>query len=85
MNLSSFAHEGGNINFKDMNSSKGYGMWKAYMQSKLANIYFTKYLSKLLINENIENVKVCSVDLGTVSTELVHLYAMMYHFKSSIL
>ena len=48
VNLSSLAHETGKMNFDDINNKKDYKMWPVYMQSKLANVYFTKHFAKLL-------------------------------------
>lgn len=70
MNLSSLAHETGKINFDDINNKKDYKMWPVYMQSKLANVYFTKHFAKLLQDGKVENVKVCSLHPGVVRTEL---------------
>lgn len=36
------------INFDDINSEITYGKWQAYAQSKLANVLFTRELSKRL-------------------------------------
>jgi NAD(P)-dependent dehydrogenase (short-subunit alcohol dehydrogenase family) len=38
--LSSTAHRMGTINFDDLQSEKSYGRWKAYGQSKLANLMY---------------------------------------------
>ena len=54
VNLSSLAHESGKINFNDINNKKDYKMWEVYMQSKLANVYFTKHFAKLLKDENVD-------------------------------
>ena len=42
--VSSTAHLIGKINFADLQAAKGYGRWKAYGQSKLANLLFTSEL-----------------------------------------
>lgn len=42
------AHIRGKINFDDLNSEKRYDPAEAYEQSKLANILFTRELSKRL-------------------------------------
>ena len=55
-------------------------MWPVYMQSKLANVYFTKHFAKLLKDAKVENVKVCSLHPGVVRTELGR-----YMFESKIL
>jgi len=46
--LSSIAHTRGQINFQDLNSEKSYDPGAAYNQSKLANMLFTRELSKKL-------------------------------------
>jgi NAD(P)-dependent dehydrogenase (short-subunit alcohol dehydrogenase family) len=48
INVSSESHRRGTINFKDLEFSRRYSGIKAYGQSKLANILFTKKLSQLL-------------------------------------
>lgn len=42
------AHQWGTINLEDINSEKSYDKKKAYSQSKLANILFTRSLAKRL-------------------------------------
>jgi NAD(P)-dependent dehydrogenase (short-subunit alcohol dehydrogenase family) len=44
--VSSSAHAMGRIHFEDLNSEKEYHPVKAYVQSKLANILFTRELAK---------------------------------------
>jgi hypothetical protein len=39
---------GGTIKFDDLNSEKSYSAAKAYYQSKLANVLFSKELSRRL-------------------------------------
>jgi NAD(P)-dependent dehydrogenase (short-subunit alcohol dehydrogenase family) len=39
---------GGTINFEDLNSEQSYSAWKAYCQSKLANVLFCKELARRL-------------------------------------
>lgn len=46
--VSSGAHKIGKIHFKDINLTKNYRLWRAYAQSKLANILFTYELSRRL-------------------------------------
>ncbi|XP_072910489.1 retinol dehydrogenase 12-like isoform X2 [Hemitrygon akajei] len=48
INVSSTAHKMGTIQFDDLNSEKSYSSVKAYAQSKLANILFTKELARKL-------------------------------------
>lgn len=46
--VSSLAHTRGEINIADLNSDKSYDKGRAYNQSKLANILFTRELAKRL-------------------------------------
>ncbi|HMN62814.1 MAG TPA: SDR family oxidoreductase [Anaerolinea sp.] len=48
VNVSSAAHMGGTIHFDDLQGERGYSGWKAYSQSKLANILFTYELARRL-------------------------------------
>lgn len=52
INVSSMAHRWGTINLEDINSEKSYDKQKAYSQSKLANILFTRSLAKTLEGES---------------------------------
>ncbi|XP_048122668.1 retinol dehydrogenase 12-like [Alosa alosa] len=68
INLSSIAHLIGKINFEDVNSEKTYHATRAYAQSKLANILFTRELARRVKGLGIT---VCAVDPGKVSTEII--------------
>ena len=46
--VSSSAHEGGTIQFEDLQSERGYDRMAAYAQSKLANLLFTYALARRL-------------------------------------
>jgi len=48
VNVSSGAHSSGAIDFDDLQSERGYGGMRAYGQSKLANVLFTKELARRL-------------------------------------
>jgi NAD(P)-dependent dehydrogenase (short-subunit alcohol dehydrogenase family) len=48
VNVASTAHERGSIDFGDLQGERAYGMWKAYQQSKLANVLFTRELARRL-------------------------------------
>ena len=47
INVSSQAHKGIKINFDDLQGKTRYSGWRAYQQSKLANILFTRELAQL--------------------------------------
>ncbi len=51
------AHQWGTINLEDLNSEKSYDKQKAYSQSKLANILFTRSLAKTLEGESTQNLR----------------------------
>jgi NAD(P)-dependent dehydrogenase (short-subunit alcohol dehydrogenase family) len=53
VNVSSGSHYRGKIHFADLNLSKGYNGWKAYSQSKLANILFTYELVRKVEDKSI--------------------------------
>jgi NAD(P)-dependent dehydrogenase (short-subunit alcohol dehydrogenase family) len=46
--VSSGAHIGAKVNFDDLQSTHGYGTWRAYGQSKLMNLLFTRELARRL-------------------------------------
>jgi hypothetical protein len=46
VNVSSGAHRMGTIRFDDLQWKNGYGKWRAYGQSKLANLLFTSELQR---------------------------------------
>lgn len=70
VNLSSFGHKAGNIDFSDLNWEKRkYSAMKAYGDSKLANLYFTYELAKRLEPEG-SNPKVTAAHPGWTATEL---------------
>jgi NAD(P)-dependent dehydrogenase (short-subunit alcohol dehydrogenase family) len=45
VSVSSNAHKMGKMNFDDLMSAEKYGPWRAYSQSKLANLLFTRELN----------------------------------------
>ncbi len=67
--VSSSAHRAGSIHFDDINLTGGYSPFKAYGQSKLANILFAKELDRKL-KEAGHSVVSVSVHPGWAATEL---------------
>ncbi|MDD2657723.1 MAG: SDR family oxidoreductase [Candidatus Pacebacteria bacterium] len=67
VNVSSSMHKEGEINFNDLESKKGFDMYKAYAQSKLAIVLFTKKLAKDLKGSG---VTVNALHPGVVGTEM---------------
>ena len=46
VNVSSLAHRGGKIDFRNLQAERKYNSWAAYQQSKLANLLFTFELQR---------------------------------------
>lgn len=71
VNLSSAAHQipPGTVDFEDLMGEKDYQPWKAYGQSKLANILFTKELQRRLDARTDAATAMCCHP-GGVRTEL---------------
>jgi NAD(P)-dependent dehydrogenase (short-subunit alcohol dehydrogenase family) len=64
INIASDASKSGKINLNDLNNKQDYSTFKAYSQSKLANIIFTYELARKL--KNHENITVNCVNPGNV-------------------
>ncbi|XP_052451839.1 retinol dehydrogenase 12 [Carassius gibelio] len=78
INVSSLAHHMGKIHFEDLNSEKNYHPVKAYVQSKLANILFTR---ELATRAEEMGVSVYAVDPGLVKTDIIrHLNKPLQFF-----
>jgi len=67
INVASGAHKAGRIHFDDINLKKNYSLFKAYSQSKLANILFTYTLSEKLKGSG---VTVNCLHPGAVATDM---------------
>ncbi|TSC54583.1 MAG: hypothetical protein LiPW30_49 [Parcubacteria group bacterium LiPW_30] len=67
INVSSSMHTEGEIDFEDLESAKSFDKYKAYSQSKLALILFTKKLAKDLRGSG---VTVNALHPGVVDTEM---------------
>jgi NAD(P)-dependent dehydrogenase (short-subunit alcohol dehydrogenase family) len=48
VNVASAAHQGAKISFDDLQGKQRYSGWRAYQQSKLANILFTREMARRL-------------------------------------
>lgn len=81
VNVSSIAHTRGEINTADLNSEKSYDEAKAYEQSKLANVLFTRELAKRLEGSG---VTANSLHPGIVDTELMRHMGIFNSFFAKI-
>ncbi|MEZ5428742.1 MAG: SDR family NAD(P)-dependent oxidoreductase [Pyrinomonadaceae bacterium] len=70
VNVSSGAHKIGNIDFDDLTwENRSYSSWRAYGDSKIANLYFTRELDKKL-RENGFGTIATAAHPGWTATEL---------------
>lgn len=70
VNVSSSAHKAGNLNFDDLTWEKrDYSAWRAYGDSKIANLYFTFALNKKLKEKGFDTF-VTAAHPGWTATEL---------------
>lgn len=67
VNVASGAHKTGKIHFDDINLHKGFNVIKAYSQSKLANVLFTRELARRVKDKGI-TVNCCHP--GAVATNI---------------
>ena len=68
VNVASAAHKYGNINFDDLGwERRKYKAWRAYGDSKIANLYFTKELANKLADKDI---MVTAAHPGWTATDL---------------
>jgi NAD(P)-dependent dehydrogenase (short-subunit alcohol dehydrogenase family) len=58
VSVSSMAHTGGQIDFNNLDGARGYRRWRAYSQSKLANLLFIYELQRRLKNAGRDTVAV---------------------------
>lgn len=58
--VSSTMHRPGRIHFDDPNLDRSYGKWKAYMQSKLANLLFMLELDRRLRRRGVDTASVAA-------------------------
>lgn len=66
--VASGAHRRGTIDFDDLQAERGYGGWRAYSQSKLANVLFARELARRV---PAREVTVNALHPGVVATKLL--------------
>ncbi len=70
VNVSSAAHNLGEIRFDDINWEKGYNKWKAYGMSKLSNILFTHELADR-VSAKGDDIRVVVAHPGYADSKLI--------------
>lgn len=65
--MSSVAHWDGKIDFANLNAEKGYRSWRAYAQSKLANLMFAYELQRRLQRSGVSTISLGAHPGGTKS------------------
>jgi NAD(P)-dependent dehydrogenase (short-subunit alcohol dehydrogenase family) len=77
VNVASRAHRSGTIRFDDLMGARGFDGWKAYTQSKLANIVFTYELARRLagtgVTVNCLHPGVVASNFGNAGPTLIRL------------
>lgn len=58
--VSSIAAQNGTINFDDLMFKQNYKRWKAYQQSKLANLMFAKELHERLVQKGCKTISIAA-------------------------
>ncbi|MEX2513193.1 MAG: SDR family oxidoreductase [Cyclobacteriaceae bacterium] len=76
INVSSDSHFHGKIHFQDVNLSKNYHGLRAYAQSKLANVLFTKEFDR---RNPFKNLKIHAVQPGLVKTDIGIKHTISFH------
>lgn len=87
VNTSSGSHLRGRINFKDINLTRGYFFYRAYGQSKLANVMFTYQLASRLegtgVTANCQHPGFVRTNMGASDNVLVRVLKPLI-FQSGI-
>jgi retinol dehydrogenase 12 len=83
VNVSSAAHVGGRIQFDDLANPRTFRGWKAYSQSKLANVLFTYELSRRLagtgVTANVLHPGFVATNFGRSNGGLFNLIFRLSH------
>ncbi|KAF0733123.1 hypothetical protein Ae201684_009945 [Aphanomyces euteiches] len=66
------------LDLDNLNNEAKYSTWKSYGQSKIANIYFARELSRQLRVRGVNNVYVNALHPGIICTELFRHMPWLY-------
>ena len=81
VNVSSNAHQGGQIRFDDLNGKQKFSGWGAYSQAKLANVLFTYELDRRVKGKGIT---VNALHPGFVATQFAKNNGAIYRASMSV-
>ena len=81
VNVSSGAHQGGQIRFDDLNGKQKFSGWGAYSQAKLANVLFTYELDRRLKGKGIT---ANALHPGFVATQFAKNNGAIYRASMSV-
>ncbi len=85
VNVASQAHAGAKLDFADLQNAKAYSAWRAYAQSKLANIYFTYELARRLQDTSVTaNCLHPGFVASRFGDETKGLFRMLFGFVKSV-
>jgi NAD(P)-dependent dehydrogenase (short-subunit alcohol dehydrogenase family) len=77
VNVASRAHQRGTLDFDDLMGARAYEAWKAYAQSKLANVVFTYELARRLagtgVTANCLHPGVVGTNFGNAGPSLIRI------------
>jgi NAD(P)-dependent dehydrogenase (short-subunit alcohol dehydrogenase family) len=86
INVASGAHHGAQIQFDDLGGEKGYRGWRAYAQSKLANLLFTFELARRIedtgVTANALHPGFVATNLGKNSGWVARLVLWFLHLRA---
>lgn len=77
VNVSSAAHRQGKMDWKNLQSEKGYKPWQAYGRSKLANLLFTYELQRRFEAAKVDTIAVAAHPGGTKTNLQAHVSPFM--------
>jgi NAD(P)-dependent dehydrogenase (short-subunit alcohol dehydrogenase family) len=81
--VSSVAHWTGRIDFNNLNAEKGYSKWRAYSQSKLANLMFAYELQRRLEQSGASTISTAAHP-GVTASELARHNVFLLAVQSRI-
>ncbi|MHC0431277.1 oxidoreductase [Streptomyces sp. O3] len=82
--ISSYVHRLGRIDFDDLNSERGYSRYRAYNQSKLANLLFAQELQHRLTETGADTLSVAAHP-GIAATDLARNFPAAFHKAAPVL